>query len=99
MSKGVLILTPFYSPNIGGVETHLDDLVEALDKKNFRVYVQTYSPITTEGVSWKSREEKGKNISIRRYAWFGKSLFHKIEKYPLLDFLYIAPYLFFRVFF
>jgi glycosyltransferase involved in cell wall biosynthesis len=98
MSKGIVILTPFYSPNIGGVETHFDDLVEALDNNSFRVYVQTYSPITTKGVNWKSREKKGNNISIRRYWWFGKNLFHKIEKYPFLDFLYIAPYLFVRVF-
>ena len=99
MNKGVLILTPFFSPNIGGVETHFDDLVDALDKKNYRVYVQTYSPITTKDVNWKSKEKKGQNISIRRYSWFGKNIFHRIEKYPILDFLYIAPYLFIRVFF
>lgn len=98
-SKGILLLTPFFSPNIGGVETHFDDLVLALDKRGCRVYVQTYSPITTEGVEWKSRQKLGQNIFIRRYRWFGKGFFHKVEKSPVLDFLYLTPYLFIRTFF
>lgn len=96
--KGVLILTPFFSPNIGGVETHFDDLVSALDRRNYRVYVQTYSPLTTENTKWRSHEHTGKNIYIRRYRWLGRSLFHRLEKYPLFDFLYLTPYLFFRTF-
>ena len=96
--KGILILTPFFSPNIGGVETHLDDLVIGLDKRGYKVFVQTYSPITTEGVIWKLFEKKGNSIEIRRYRWFGKSLFHKVEKFPFIDFIYITPYLFIRTF-
>jgi glycosyltransferase involved in cell wall biosynthesis len=96
--KGILILTPFFSPNIGGVETHLDDLVNGLDKRGYKVYVQTYSPITTEGVPWKPREKRGNAVEIRRYSWFGKNLFHKVEKLPFIDFIYITPYLFLRTF-
>ena len=98
MKKGVLILTPFFSPNIGGVETHLDDLVNGLDKGGYKVYVQTYSPITTEGVAWKSYEKRGNSIGIKRYKWFGRNLFHKVEKFPFVDFIYITPYLFLRTF-
>jgi len=98
MKKGVLILTPFFSPNIGGVETHLDDLVNGLDKRGYKVYVQTYSPITTEGVAWKSYEKRGNSIEIKRYKWFGRNLFHKVEKFPFVDFIYITPYLFLRTF-
>lgn len=94
-NKGVLILTPFFSPNVGGVETYLDDLVVALDKRDYNVYVKSYSPITTQA-EWKSQERRGKNIHIQRYKWFGKDLFHKIENNPLLDFLYLTPYLFLR---
>lgn len=96
---GILILTPFFSPNVGGVETHFDDLVTELDRLGYRVFVQTYSPITTENVSWSLYEKRGLNIQIRRYKWFGKKLFHKIEKNPILDFLYLTPYLFVRTFF
>ena len=94
--KGVLILTPFFSPNIGGVETHLDNLVSSLDEKGYRIFVQTYSPLTTENTSWKKSELLGNNIQINRYRWFGKNLFHKLESYPFLDFLYLTPYLFIR---
>jgi len=96
--KGILILTPFFSPNVGGVETHLDDLVSGLDRRDYRVYVQTYSPITTDGVDWKPFEKGGESIEIRRYRWFGKNLFHKVEKFPFIDFIYITPYLFLRTF-
>lgn len=95
--KSILIISPFFSPNVGGVETHLDDLTKELDKLSYRVYVHTYSPITTPGVKWKSKEAYG-NVHIRRYRWFGKTLLHKLEKLPFLDFLYITPYLFLRVF-
>jgi len=98
MKKGILVLSPFFSPNIGGVETHLDDLVRELNKTNkYKIYVHTYSPITTSGVEWKKHENIG-NIYIYRYLWFGKNLFAKLEKYPVLDFLYITPYLFIRTF-
>jgi phosphatidylinositol N-acetylglucosaminyltransferase subunit A len=95
---GILIVTPFFSPNIGGVETHLDDLVKELDKLNYSVYVQTYSPLTTNNVNWKSHE-KINNIDIRRYRWIGKNIFHKVEKMPFFDFIYLTPYLFIRTFF
>lgn len=97
--KGILIVTPFFSPNIGGVETHLDDLVSALDEQGYRVFVQTYSPITTKGTSWKAHERSGNEINITRYAWFGEKLFHKLEKFPIFGFLYLTPYLFIRSFF
>jgi len=96
VNKGILILTPFYYPNIGGVETHLTDLTTELSK-TYKVFVHTYSPITTINVSYK-KFEKQNNLEIYRYPWFGKSLFHKLEKYPLFDFLYLTPYLFIRTF-
>lgn len=97
VKKGVLILSPFFSPNIGGTENQLDDLVKELDLNHFKVYVHTYSPLTTD-ISWKKYETRGKNIKIWRYGWFGHNLFHKVEKFPLIDFFYLTPYLFLRTF-
>lgn len=96
-NKRVLILTPFFSPNVGGVETHLDDLVKKLDDLGYYIFVQTYSPLTSS-IKASTREKKGKNIYIKRYRWSGKNFFHKVEKFPILDFLYLTPYLFCRVF-
>lgn len=90
---GVLILTPFYEPNIGGVETHLKDLTDYLRKDDrYRVYVLTYQPITTKAKG-KYFERNG-NVLIIRLPWMGLGLFHKFEPYPVIEFLYITPWLF-----
>lgn len=92
-TSGVLLLTPFYEPNIGGVETHLSDLTDYIKKTNFcRAYVLTFQPITTKAKG--KYFEKDANISIIRIPWIGQNLFHKLEKYPVLEFLYITPWLF-----
>jgi glycosyltransferase involved in cell wall biosynthesis len=42
--------------------------------------------------------EKRGYCQIKRYSWFGYNLFPRLENYPLLEFLYLTPYLFFRSF-
>lgn len=92
LRKGILILSPFFSPNIGGVETHLDDLCEYLRTHNYKVYVVTYQPLTTKVKGLKI--EKKENLEIHRIWWPGFNLFHKLEPYPILEFLYLTPRLF-----
>jgi len=92
----ILHLTPFFHPNVGGVETHLSDLISALDNQNYHNLILTYSPITTPNTKYKSIETTGKNITIRRFNWFGGNIFHRLEKYPLLNLIYLTPYLLFR---
>jgi len=93
--KRVLILTPFFSPNLGGVETHLDDLCNYLTSRSYFVYVLTYQPLATP-VKGKGLEKK-KNLEIRRFNWPGYNLFDKLEKLPpIFNFLYLTPYLFLR---
>ncbi|HBG47753.1 MAG TPA: hypothetical protein DDW94_12315 [Deltaproteobacteria bacterium] len=92
-APGVLILTPFYEPNIGGVETHLKDLASFLRKDGrLGVSILAFQPITTRAKG-KYLEADG-NVSVIRVPWIGMGLFHKLEKYPLLEFLYITPWLF-----
>ena len=95
--KSILILTPFFSPNLGGVESHLDDLVTQLNQHKIKSTVLAYSPLTTK-TSYLSTETIG-SCQIIRYKWFGYQLFPKLEKYPFLDFLYLTPYLLIRSFF
>ncbi len=92
----LLIISPFFRPNIGGVETHLDDLCEYLRTNGYIVYVLTYQPITTKARG--AAVEKKNNLEIIRYSWFGLNLFHKLEKYPVFEFLYLTPWLLFRSF-
>ena len=88
----VLQLTVHFSPNIGGVETHLSNLIEVLIKRGFNVDVLTYQPLTTN-VSWKIFE-KNKNLTIIRIPWI-PGLFYKLVSFPMLEFLYLLPGLFF----
>jgi glycosyltransferase involved in cell wall biosynthesis len=87
----ILMITPFFSPNIGGVETHLDDLCEYLRKRGHKIFVITYQPLTTNVKALKF--ERDQNLEVRRIGWFGYSLFHKLEPYPLLEFMYLTPIL------
>lgn len=94
--KTILHLTPFFSPNIGGVETHLSDLTTKLDKIGYKNIVLTYSPISTPNVPWKTQENFGKRSVVYRFSWIGFNLFHRLEKFPLLNLFYITPYLLIR---
>jgi len=85
------MITPFFSPNIGGVETHLDDLCEYLRKRGHQVFVVTYRPLTTRTKA--PRFERKRNLEIHRINWFGYNLFHRLELYPLLEFVYLTPML------
>src|SRR3989344_960599 len=87
----ILQLTAHFYPNIGGVETHLSDLVESLRKRNFNVTILTYQPLTTK-VKWKIFE-KGKNLYLYRIPWIS-GLFYKLVNKPALEFLYLLPGLF-----
>ncbi|MBI9073651.1 MAG: glycosyltransferase family 4 protein [Melioribacteraceae bacterium] len=91
-SKNILLISPFFRPNIGGVESALDTFCDVLSKKR-KIFVVTYSPLTTK-VKKYSIYEKNKNLHIYRIPWIGLNLFPKVEKIPILAFLYLTPILF-----
>lgn len=86
----ILELTAHFSPNLGGVETHLDNLVDVLASKH-KVFVLTYMPLISEK-SAKVHESKH-NLHILRIPWF-PGLFYKFQGNPALELLYLAPPLF-----
>ena len=86
---GVLIICPFFSPNIGGVERHLDILTEYLIKNNYTVSVLTYRPLVAKIDNYLKYERKGK-LKIHRFWWF-PGWFDKTTPYPILQFFYIVP--------
>lgn len=87
----ILILSIAFKPNIGGLETHLTDLTNEI-KKNYQVLTVTLPPISTR-VSSKTIERDG-NLLIWRIPWFGKDLFYKFLKWPIIEFFYLIPPLF-----
>lgn len=96
--KNVLIICPFFRPNIGGVESHLDLLTKYLVKHDYKTTVLTYKPLTTKNIKYQ-KIEKAKNLIIYRYWWFGNKIFDKTTPFPLLQFIYIVPGLLFHTFF
>lgn len=91
MRKHVLILSIGFLPNIGGLETHLKDLIDELTKKDWRVTVLTYQPLNTPVIGkW---IEKGDNVIIFRLP-IPRGIFYKLYKKPILEFLFLEPLLF-----
>lgn len=87
----ILQLTVHFSPNVGGVETHLDDLVNGLIQKKNDVFVLTYRPLMQD-VDWKICERKN-GLEVLRIPWI-KGLFYKYVQHPVLEFIYLTPALF-----
>jgi glycosyltransferase involved in cell wall biosynthesis len=85
----ILQLTVHYAPNLGGVETHLTDLVNALVKRKHNVFVLTYRPLVAK-VPFQ-RFEQTESFCILRIPWI-PGLFYKLK--GLFQFLYTAPGLF-----
>lgn len=89
--KTVLILAIGFLPNIGGLETHLKDLIDELNKDNWKVIVLTYQPLHTPVLGkW---IETHNNLIIYRLSSF-RGLFYKFLKIPVLEFIFLEPLLF-----
>ncbi|MBI5358416.1 glycosyltransferase family 4 protein [Candidatus Amesbacteria bacterium] len=88
MKKNVLVVSIGFKPNMGGLETHLEDLTKVLAKNNWYSIVLTYKPVTTN-ISAKLYE-KNQKIEILRIPWLGK-FFYRLVKNPVLEFLYLTP--------
>lgn len=90
--KSVLIICPFFPPNVGGVETHLNGLVDYLSTKGHKVIVQTYKPLLTHVKNYKKKETR-KNVTIYRHWLFGVNFYEKISFFQPLQTLYTVPLL------
>ncbi|QQG40368.1 MAG: glycosyltransferase family 4 protein [Candidatus Levyibacteriota bacterium] len=91
MRNHVLIISIGFLPNIGGLETHLKDLIDELTKKDWIVTVLTYQPLNTPELGkW---IEKRKNLIVFRLP-IVRGVFYKLYKKPFLEFLFLEPLLF-----
>lgn len=92
MNNCVLIVTSHYPPNIGGIESHLQALIEGLIRKGWKIIISTYQPLASRTRA--SRIEKNEGLIIYRMPWPGFNLIHTLFPYPILEFLYLFPGLF-----
>lgn len=88
----ILLISPYFSPMVGGVETHLDDLCYFFNKQKHTVFVRTYEALGTK-FRGLTNEKKGR-IHIHRLWWSDFGLLFKLESYPILKFFYIFSGLF-----
>lgn len=87
----ILQISPHFYPNIGGVETHLLDLIKALEKRNLEIFVVAYQPLSHKA-DWKIYE-KIDRTSVLRIPWLAGQ-FYKLVTKPALEFLYLLPGIF-----
>lgn len=73
MKKGILIISPSFDPDMGGMATHLSDLCKYLVSSDYRVFVATCQPIMINKKS--DYYEHSENIIIIRVPLFGWRLF------------------------
>lgn len=93
----ILIICPFFRPNLGGVETHLDHLTWYLNKNGYKTTVLTYKPLTIKS-DYLPYEKEG-NLEIHRFWWLGAYWwFDKTTPYPIVQYLYVVPGLLFSSF-
>lgn len=89
----ILLISPYFPPAVGGVETHLTDLCKYLVSEKHKVYLRTYKAM---GVKNRGKvKEEGKFLRIHRLWWPDFNFIFRLENYPILKFLYIFPGLFF----
>ena len=90
--RSILIITPCFHPGVGGTETYVNELCEYPRTHNCYVHVPTYQPLADSKTKGE-KLEKLENVKVQGFWWTGYNLFHKLEEYPFLLFLYITPYL------
>ncbi len=89
--KNLLLIAIGFLPNIGGLETHLSDLIDELIKKQWQVTVLTYQPLHTPVKGMWIERKKG--LVIYRLPTF-RGLFYRLLNIPVLEFLFLEPLLF-----
>src|SRR3989344_1793913 len=88
----ILLISPYFSPAVGGVETHLTDLCTYLSSKKHTVFVRTYKGF---GVRDRGKiYEESKYLKIHRLSWPDFNLIFRLENYPILKFAYLFSGLF-----
>ena len=88
MKNVVLQITPFFRPDMGGMQTHLDDLCEYLRNNGWYTYVYTYQPLKLKKKV--SKLEIRKNLEVHRINWIRGNWANIFGNDPLMRFLYLT---------
>lgn len=87
LKMNILLISPYFSPAVGGVETHLNDLCKYLSSKKHTIFVRTYKSF---GVNNRGQTDENKKfVKIHRLWWPDFNLIFKLERSPILKFTYL----------
>src|SRR3990167_7952440 len=92
MPKKILIITPFYLPNIGGAETFTHQLVQEA-KKWFAITVLTFQPLAGQAKTYEENYYKRGYLKIYRMRYWIKFT-HVWKGLGLKNILSIFPQMF-----
>lgn len=87
--SSIVIVTPFFAPNIGGAETFATDLVNLYLKNQDQITVITYQPLLTRKIS-APFIEKHQNLRVIRMPWLRGNFFYFFERFPLIQIFYLG---------
>ena len=98
MKIGILIVTPSFSPDIGGIASHLDDLCSVLEKKGYLAYIATCQPIINNRKD--KYFEKNKSFYVFRMPLLGwkRFIFTGRLRFIYENILLLFPCLYFLIF-
>lgn len=86
----ILMISPTFFPDVGGVETMLSNFCEYLVKRKYHAEVLTYSPLIVKAKA-PFKEKINRYVTVWRIPWLGYGLFNIFEHYPPIQFLYLVP--------
>ena len=90
--KGVLIVSLFFRPNIGGIETHLTDLLKELSERQVNTFVVTFQPLT--GTAKSRTFDKENSARIYRLPNPLFNFYYRLDRHALMRYLILSPLLF-----
>lgn len=90
LNMKILLITPTFSPDVGGVETMLVNLCDHFAKRKFYVNLITYSPLIVRTKA-PFKERLNNYVTVWRIPWVGFGLFNIFERIPPIQFLYLVP--------
>ena len=84
----ILLISPYFEPAVGGVETHLSDLVKYLASKKHTIFVRAYKAL---GSKFRGKtNEDSQYLKIHRMWWPDFNLVFKLERFAFLRTIYIG---------
>jgi glycosyltransferase involved in cell wall biosynthesis len=97
MAKKILILTPFFPPNIGGAETFTEGLCDSA-KKWFEVSVLTFQPFKKKAQRYEEYYYKRGHLKIHRMSWVMRHG-RVWQGFGIMNLIYVFPKMFVKALF